>query len=94
LHTTVNISGVLTFKKIDAMIKIISKDRYDAMKQENLLLKLRLYNVVGSYNNYSYNQLNQLRKDITGDLKAITKRMKELDRAINRSTSGGGNDKP
>lgn len=76
------------------MIKIISKDRYEAMMQENLLLKLRLYNVVGSYNNYSYNQLNQLRKDITCDLKDITKKMKELDRAIGRSTSGGGDYKP
>lgn len=72
------------------MIKIISKDRYEAMHQENLLLKLRLYNVVGSYNNYSYNQLSQLRKDIISDLRAIDKRMKELDRAIGRSTAGGG----
>ena len=76
------------------MIKIISKDRYEAMQQENLLLKLRLYNVVGSYNNYSYNQLSQLRKDIIGDLKAIDKRMKELNMAIGRSTAGGGNYKP
>lgn len=76
------------------MIRIISKDRYDAMKQENLLLKLRLYNVVGSYNNYSYNQLNQLRTDITDDLRAITKKMKELDIAIGRSTVGGGNYNP
>ena len=76
------------------MIKIISKDRYEAMKQENLLLKLRLYNVVGSYNNYSYNQLLKLRKDIIVDLKDIDKRMNELNRAIGRSTAGGGSYNP
>ena len=76
------------------MIKIISKNRYHEMQQENLLLKLRLYNIVGNYSNYSYNQLAQLRRDTIEDLKTINKRLKELDRAIGRSTKGGGSYKP
>ena len=55
---------------------------------------LSIANVVGSYNNYSYNQLSQLRKDIIGDLKDIDKRLKEIDKAIGRSTAGGCNYKP
>ena len=76
------------------MIKIISKNRYHEMQQENLLLKLRLYNIVGNNSNYSYNQLAQLRRDTIEDLKTINKRLKELDRAIGRSTKGGGSYKP
>ena len=73
------------------MIKIISKERYRSLLRDNKLLKLRLYTVVGSYDDMTYAELNKIRRERIKEIKQIEAKIKEFALALGRSTEGGGN---
>jgi len=68
------------------MIKIISKERYRSLLSDNKLLKLRLYGVVGSYDDMTFAELSKIRKEKISELKQVDKKMKELEIVIGKSS--------
>ena len=68
------------------MIKIISKERYRSLLSDNKLLKLRLYGVVGSYDDMTFAELSKIRKERISELKQVDKKMKELEIVIGKSS--------
>ena len=73
------------------MIKIISTERYRSLLSDNKLLKLRLYGVVGSYNDMTYAELSKIRRERIKEIKQIEDKIKEFALALARNTAVGGN---
>ncbi|PHR23564.1 MAG: hypothetical protein COA36_16670 [Desulfotalea sp.] len=64
------------------MIKIMSTERYKSLLSDNKLLKLRVYGIVGSYDDMTYAELSKIRRERVSELKQVDAKMKEFAAAI------------